>query len=231
MRELDEYPNTAYILEKYESYIIHCLEREHSKLIIKELTNLLEPIYEIRHNDGLIWVYKEDELLCIIDNFDPAIIITCFEIDTFGFIYEAYWGDIRVENIACISSEHIIEHYGDLSFEISTGFLDQELKIVNFEDLLPISIFRLFLNQEEIGKAVVSYCNYEMGDLNPTIKYIEIISTHRRLSYGSQFLKFIEEYLERFDFDLVWASNVQEYLFFKKNGYLFDLDEGYKYLG
>ncbi len=231
MGELDDYPNTAQILEKYEAYFIYCLKNEYSQGIIDEITIILDPLYEIKYKDELFCIYEGNKLLCVIDNFDSTILIICYEKDTFGFISELYWEDIRVINSAYLSSEYKIDQYGDFSFEASTGFIEDNLEITNFEDLLPISIFRLFLKQEEIGKAVVSYCNYEMGDLNPTIKYIEIVSTHRRKRYGSQFLALIEEYLERFDFDLVWASNVQEYLFFKKNGYQFDLDEGYKYLG
>ena len=37
MGELDDYPNTAHILEKYEAYFIYCLKNEHSQGIIDEI--------------------------------------------------------------------------------------------------------------------------------------------------------------------------------------------------
>jgi len=74
---------------------------------------------------------------------------------------------------------------GDFCFEASTGYLVEDPFFGDFENFLPSSIFRYFKNDEEIGKAVVNYCNFEMGDLSPTIEYFEIVSSMRRKGYGT----------------------------------------------
>lgn len=230
MDEINNYPDQADHLKDYEWILFYCETDEHAEDIIQEIVTLLEPIYDIEESRNGIWVYSENAALFGIDSFNNVIILFSFTRDSGNFIHDTYMEDRRLIEITYIQNELFKVSHDELNVEFSTGFLEEGHEFSKFDDILPKTIGRLFLNRMEIGKAIVSYINWEMSEVNPTVDCIEIISTQRRKGYGTFFLKQIERYLERSNFDLVWISNVQDYDFFRKNGYEFDIDEGYKYL-
>ena len=230
MPELEEAPDSIYVSEDIEWRFIYCDDGEAANSILEDIRRILCETFELSKKDEMVKAYLEDRLLCIIDIWEPIVVISYFISKLLDSFLESLWDDKRVLYVVYVSSEHVTKQIGELSFEASTGYLQKEPVFENFEDMLPKSIFRLLHNSEEVGRALIKYCHYDVDDVNPTIKAIEIIYSQRRKGFGSKFLKQIEKYFERCGFDLIRVENVHEYYFFKKNGYEFDMDEGYKYL-
>ena len=230
MPELENIPDSAYVVDDNEWRFIYCENEESANSVFGEIRGKLSETFDLRTENRLTNAFIDERLICIVSVWNRVVIISYFISELLDTFLDSLMFDERVIRIAYVSSECVLTQIGEFSFEASTGYLQKEHVFEDFDDMLPKSIFRLLSDDDELGKARVKYCHFDMGDINPTIEAIEIVSTKRHKGLGSEFLKQIEEYFTRCGFELIRAENVYVSGFFKENGYELNLDEGYKYL-
>jgi len=101
-------------------------------------------------------------------------------------------------------------------------------------ELLPGTDYEFYLDKKLIAKFTMYYKNSEMDDVNPTIEDFEIEEEMQGKGYKKMIVRAIEKRLGRQGFSTIWLTNYIEYPppsnFWRKIGYKFDIDEGYRSL-
>jgi GNAT superfamily N-acetyltransferase len=143
-----------------------------------------------------------------------------------GFVryIESHFAEQIKEIVSILHIEQTKELESDLQIKYRSGTNPTK------DDLTPYTYFILFQKKEVVGRALLEYFNYEMGDLAPTILMIEVDENQQGLGLGKKFLNFIECEMINLGFSKIWSSDTQNMEFWEKMGYDIDIDEGFKHL-
>lgn len=153
---------------------------------------------------------------------DSTIEFDLWEKITAGLEY-----DFCGELVHGVSKKHL-QNADDLQVTMIQG--PRKIKENGADDLMPETFYLLKQKNLIVGKALLTYYNYDMDECAPTIKMFEIIRKFRLKGIGSLFLERIEQDALDNGFFKIWASEMKSAGFWKSNGYVFDLDEGEKIL-
>lgn len=213
------------------STLLITLKHDISDKIMSEFVESIKENYEIKDEspDG------ESRYTLIYDsNSIYATISTMFNFLFARFHYKlenrfvryvtSHFNEEIKEIVSIVHIEQIKELELDLQIKYRSGTNPAK------DDLTPYSYFILFKKNEIVGKALLEYFNYEMGELAPTIIMIEIDANQRGLGLGKKFLNLIEIEMMNLGFSKIWSSDTQSVEFWRKMGYEIDIDEGWKFL-
>lgn len=99
-------------------------------------------------------------------------------------------------------------------------------------DISPYKFYEFYLGRALIAKALVSYCNCQMGEVDPTIEIMEVRKEHRGKGIGGSLVSLIEKEAADEGFGLIWATDCREEpSFWEHIGYEGDGEEMAKGIG
>ena len=203
----------------YNSFVSKMRE---DKSVTLELLRIFD--YEFEDDVGVpasCNVYKDNEMLCWIYNFDSVKSI----------IIESGNGDVS-ETISYFSECAMIPpirkqlDLGVTRHTVSDRVLVESIigyQVERYTDhVLPDNISRFYLDDALIGIASLDYWNFAYDEIVPTIKYIETLEPHQGKGYGSMLLRYLEKQSLEQGFNGIGVDHVsspEAAKFFEKNGY------------